>query len=197
MKFLKEEEIQVRDIALVSLVLHIGIMIDRVFESDSKALLTSSNIDLDEEIEIKKLRQVIENFIGRDLPDAEIDYLGSIFTSKITVQTSEDDEINNDILTFIDEILADIYSYYQVDFCRDEALKRSLYFHFISLIQRAKERRFLNNLMIEEIKENFPLIYDISVHISYLILKKLDIVLHEDEIGYISLHLMIAAEKLG
>lgn len=30
MKFLKEEEIQVRDIALVSLVLHIGIMIDRV-----------------------------------------------------------------------------------------------------------------------------------------------------------------------
>lgn len=50
------------------------------------------------------------------------------------------------------------------------------------------------NPLIKDIKVHFPILYDISVYIAINIQKKYNCILLEDEIGYITLHLMNAID---
>lgn len=49
--------------------------------------------------------------------------------------------------------------------------------------------------MIMEIREKFPFLYDISVFIMVEFQKQFQVNIQEDEIGFITLHLMCLAEK--
>lgn len=54
----------------------------------------------------------------------------------------------------------------------------------------------MNNPLIKELQKNFPVIYDMSVFIALKIQEFFSTQLYEDEIGYITLHLMGAIERL-
>lgn len=51
--------------------------------------------------------------------------------------------------------------------------------------------------MIMEIREKFPFLYDISVFIMVEFQKQFQVNIQEDEIGFITLHLMCLAEKMN
>lgn len=194
--FLHAEKVKISDIATVSLVLHLGIMIDRIHMKGYLNSFIETNVDEDESLQFDRFKAMLEEYCGSVLPVSEVNYLKSLFFSKITIK-NDDEKQHGELLDFIDAVFSEISDFYQLDFRSDEVLKHSLLIHLLSLIQRAKQDRFLNNPLIDEIKEHFPLIYDMSVFLSLKIQEHLGIRLYEDEIGYISLHLMVAAEKLS
>ncbi|WP_052006694.1 PRD domain-containing protein [Listeria fleischmannii] len=61
--------------------------------------------------------------------------------------------------------------------------------HVQNLYDRSKVNNFTRNDSLLDIKMSYPLIYDISVFISSYITEQLDILLSDDEISFIALHI--------
>lgn len=196
LQFLRSEKIQVSDIAMVSLILHLGIMIDRVHSGNFLNKFVKTKVEAVDQSQCERFCDVIEDYIHIELPESERNYLQSIFFSKITVQDENYDE-QQKFRSFIDTILEEILEFYQVDLREDNDFKQNLLIHLISLTHRAEQNKYLKNPLIDEIRAHFPLIYDMSVYMSLKIQERLNIRLSEDEIGYISLHLMCVVEKMS
>ena len=90
----------------------------------------------------------------------------------------------------------DIQQQYDLDLHQDQDFQENLLIHFLGLDNRIRSNSFLSNPLIKDIKLHFPLLYDISVYIAMKMQSRTHTVLLEDEIGYITLHIMNAVEKI-
>lgn len=126
--------------------------------------------------------------------DSEINYLATLFAGKVDVNTSEN---TDKIQMLIDFMLKDINEMYGIDFQSDEQLKDNLIAHLIGLQNRIKYNTFLMNPMIEDIKRRFPILFDISVYMADQIQSFYHVRLYEEEISYLTLHLMGSLERNG
>lgn len=61
--------------------------------------------------------------------------------------------------------------------------------HLRGLIERCVKNETIENLLLDKIKKDFPFEYKISENIGLLLKKNIGIVVPENEIGYIALHL--------
>lgn len=61
--------------------------------------------------------------------------------------------------------------------------------HLRGLIERCVKNETIENLLLDKIKKDFPFEYKISENIALLLKKNIGIVVPENEIGYIALHL--------
>ncbi len=62
-------------------------------------------------------------------------------------------------------------------------------FHLRNLESRCKYGISIHNPMMNTIKKNYPLIYDLSIYLSHYLKKKYDLNLNDDEISFITLHI--------
>lgn len=196
MQFFKENQIEISDMALVSLILHLGIMIDRVKSKNYLKSFVKARLHESDAILCEQFICFVQQYIQEDLPESEMNYLRSIFVSKISLQNEHYDE-EKQLRQFIDTMLQRVNEFYQVDVQHDTDFKHNLLIHLIALNQRTENNKYLQNPLIDDIRKNFPLIYDMSVFISLEIQNELQCKLSEDEIGYISLHLMCEVEKMS
>lgn len=61
--------------------------------------------------------------------------------------------------------------------------------HLRGLIERCEKNETIENLLLDKMKKDFPFEYKISENIGLLLKKNIGIVVPENEIGYIALHL--------
>lgn len=193
--FIKNEGLKINDLSLISLIIRIAIML----ESASHGNYTTK--DLNESINKEQIRignlfyKRLSEIIEFTLPDEEIYYIASLFTNEIVSNLDNlkpADYYNNIVEVLIDGIKAN----YQVDLNSDAQFKRNLQTHISKLDKRFNRDNYFNNPLIDDIKENFPFTYDISVYISIRIHELMNIRLVESEIGFIALHVMCAIEKM-
>lgn len=97
---------------------------------------------------------------------------------------------------FIQQLIIEINESFDVDLQQDSKFADNFLIHLIGLKRRITNHTFLNNPLIKELQKNFPVIYDMSVFIALKIQEFFSTQLYEDEIGYITLHLMGAIERL-
>ena len=126
--------------------------------------------------------------------DSEINYLSTLFAGKVDINTSKN---TDKIKMLIDFMLKDVNEMYGIDFQSDEQLKDNLIAHLIGLQNRIKYNTFLMNPMIEDIKRRFPILFDISVYMADQIQSFYHVRLYEEEISYLTLHLMGSLERNG
>lgn len=192
--YLNEKNIKMRDIELISFLLHVTIMIDRIKNKHNIVYDNYNNIDsyfIDLANEYLCLLQQISDITFND---SEINYLATLFAGKVDVNTSEN---TDKIQMLIDFMLKDINEMYGIDFQSDEQLKDNLIAHLIGLQNRIKYNTFLMNPMIEDIKRRFPILFDISVYMADQIQSFYHVRLYEEEISYLTLHLMGSLERNG
>lgn len=192
--YLNEKNIKMRDIELISFLLHVAIMIDRIKNKHNIVYDNYNNIDsyfIDLANEYLCLLQQISDITFND---SEINYLATLFAGKVDVNTSEN---TDKIQMLIDFMLKDINEMYGIDFQSDEQLKDNLIAHLIGLQNRIKYNTFLMNPMIEDIKRRFPILFDISVYMADQIQSFYHVRLYEEEISYLTLHLMGSLERNG
>lgn len=192
--YLNEKNIKMRDIELISFLLHVVIMIDRIKNKHNVVYDNYNNIDsyfIDLANGYLRLLQQISDVTFND---SEINYLATLFAGKVDINTSKN---TDKIKMLIDFMLKDINEMYGIDFQSDEQLKDNLIAHLIGLQNRIKYNTFLMNPMIEDIKRRFPILFDISVYMADQIQSFYHVRLYEEEISYLTLHLMGSLERNG
>ncbi len=194
-KFLKNKNVKISDIALQNLVIFIYICIKR----------TNNNFNIDE-INLKKdnlfiqKRELISSclntlFKNIKLTENDIDYITIRFLSNETLKYINVNTQNiTDIKNLIDEIFYYTNLTFQINLYNDDELYKNLYTHLLALSIRLRFDIKISNPLLDDIKENLPLEYNISFYISKILKNKYNKKLSESEIAYIALILSMSSE---
>lgn len=190
-KYLQDEGIEILDYSLISLLLHITIILDRVVNGSVDVYDYAEDED-GYSLKCKPLCLEISKLINQPLPDNEIKNIESFFETRFHLKNSEKYEA---YLVFLEIVLNEVSENYNIDFIGYDELKNNLAVHLKELASRVKNMQLLRNPLLKEIKNKFTLVYDISVYIAIKFQEIMNYVISEDEIGYIALHILRALEK--
>lgn len=186
--FNKKHHLNMRDFEIFAFTLHIAILIER---SQNSSFVQINNEKYDISYLASKFKEEIATELHINIPDEELVQLSLLISGKISKITYE--SVNN-LTVFIDQMIIDINKIYNFDLLDNEQFKSNLLVHLLGLESRIRTNSYILNPLIKDIKVHFPILYDISVYIAINIQKKYNCILLEDEIGYITLHLMNAID---
>ncbi|GLC29330.1 BglG family transcription antiterminator [Clostridium omnivorum] len=194
---LKEYNYHIRELTFTMIIMHIGIAIERILRF--KYIKTERNTDeLRNSLEYKIAKVFFEKVAAkiriRVVEDEVVLLALLLLGKKRTVYTNNLSEIQNNysIPSILIEIFDDINKTFDVDFSCDNELKNGLEMHLTSLIERCKKNIEIDNLYLQEIKHNYPLVFEMGVRVCELLEEKLHMHISENEIAFIALHLGVA-----
>lgn len=202
-KTLDKYNYTIHDAVLPMLLIHIGIGIERILQFNY--VHTSRNDDalkgsLEYQISTDFYREVGKE-LHIEIIEDEIALLALMFLGKKSSHYTEGIMVVNGDEIFIDkivdELLENIYQYFDVDFRGDAELISGLTMHMHSLLERIESDISMENVFLQEIKKKYPLVFEMGIRTSLFIEEKLGIHLNQDEVGFIALHLGAANERLN
>lgn len=201
----KNMEFSLADDGFDSLVAHIAISLERLKQKkDIKMNVKQLSVIVNhKEFEVaKRIAQRLEEEFNLKIPESEIGYISlHILGSKVHHNfDSTIDLINNtdqNILQLAREIASLVGNILSVDLTRDEKLTIGLILHLRPALNRLKYELNLKNPLLKEIKQNYPSIFGASWATSVLFEKIFSVKVNEEEIGYISIHIGAALERLN
>lgn len=97
----------------------------------------------------------------------------------------------------VDGSLVRIKDVFGVDYRDDEDLMAGLKMHIHSLIERARTQMVLEDIFLDEIKQNYPLVFEMGLCITGYLEEELGIAVADMESGFLALHLGAASERLN
>ncbi len=133
--------------------------------------------------------------LGIEFTKNEIDYISyQLFMHKIELN------INNKYLeslleNHIRNLIKGIGKSVGLDISRDENLYDALICHMIPMIYRIRSNISIENPILNEIKKNYPVLFNLTWFHLNDFAKQFGIVFSEDEISFITIHLQVAIER--
>lgn len=191
-EFNNAHHLNLRDVEIISLVIHVALMLERVIRGNE--IINEVDFVNDEYNHLSiQFANILQIRYEIKLNKSEIKYLSLLLAGK--VPSIEENDIN-EVKQFIQQLIIEINESFDVDLQQDSKFTDNFLIHLIGLKRRITNHTFLNNPLNKELQKNFPVIYDMSVFIALKIQEFFSTQLYEDEIGYITLHLMGAIERL-
>lgn len=191
-EFNNAHHLNLRDVEIISLVIHVALMLEIVIRGNE--IINEVDFVNDEYNHLSiQFANILQIRYEIKLNKSEIKYLSLLLAGK--VPSIEENDIN-EVKQFIQQLIIEINESFDVDLQQDSKFADNFLIHLIGLKRRITNHTFLNNPLIKELQKNFPVIYDMSVFIALKIQEFFSTQLYEDEIGYITLHLMGAIERL-
>lgn len=191
-QFNQKYHLQLRDLEILSFVVHISLMLERIIQGNNVINNNEYVAHKYDEMAIA-FCEGLKQWYDIEFSKEEIDYISTLFAGKVPLIESE--EIK-DIELFINQMIDDIQDLYEIDLSIDEKFKDNMLLHLLGLKSRIENHTFLNNPLMNDIKRNYPIVYDISVFMAMKIQDYFHTQLYEEEIGYITFHLMGSIERL-
>lgn len=192
-KKLNSAQIKTNDFNFKNLVIHFALMISRI-QFDCY-INTNSSIIIDDNYTdfINDIVKEIEASFNITISEGEKKYI----YSHLVANTQLDDLANNNnrIKELVKELLDNIYYDYNFDLRKDIILSHDLFLHFNSILNTKSFALNKRNPLLNTIKTNFPLAFDITLTCTAKIFNKPPYTLTEDEVGYVSLHIGAAIER--
>lgn len=105
-----------------------------------------------------------------------------------------EESFGKNISHLLNEIIEKVEENYSINL-QDEKFLVRFAFHLKNLILRLENNIPITNLQFGQIKNEYPLIYAISVYIAKIIQEETNLIMPEDEIAYIALHIGILMEE--
>ncbi|MBQ8995673.1 MAG: transcription antiterminator [Oscillospiraceae bacterium] len=199
---LNEQHYFINDYSLMNLLLHVAISINRIQNGYVNLNAVSDKVPLSshEYMFADEIAQRLESRFNITFSDAEIYELTLLLVSRASsvdfnsiTKDNIESYIGKDCLDLVLILIRTINEYYDIDLQEQEFFIRFA-LHIHNMLVRANNQNFCKNPLVSEIRQTCPLIYDVSVQLSGIILEQTGIVLNEDEIAYIALHLGGAME---
>lgn len=185
--------IKTNDFNFKNLIIHFALMISRI-QFDCY-INTNNAIKIDDNYAnfINDIAKEIEEAFDITISEGEKKYI----YSHLVANTRLNDLVSNDnkIKALVEELLNNIYYDYNFDLRNDEILSHDLFLHFKSILNTKSLALNKRNPLLNTIKANFPLAFDITLTCITKIFNKPPYILTEDEIGYVSLHVGAAIER--
>lgn len=184
----------INDYSLSNLVLHIALSIERIQENiyddqQSPIQNTSREYQL-----AKDLAHSLELYFHIKFNTTEIYEMMLLIKSRATdinYQTinieSIKEYVGDDCFTLVQNIIKHVYSLYSINLNRDDFLIRFT-LHIHNLLIRSQSGYLSRNPLKKEIKDSYPLIYDMAVSVTKYIIDETHIAMNDDEIAYIAFH---------
>lgn len=190
LEYSRFHEVEFSDFNLRNMVLHFALLISRI-KADCPLTLDGT---YEQEYDLDPLLASIEDYFQIEIPDGEIKYIYSHFMAN--AKTSYNYAQNEHYLTsIIDQLLHKIYSTYNFDLRNDHLLRDDLTHHFQSILNTKRYQMNKRNPLLNTIKSNYPLAYDVTLTSIHEVLKDESYQLTDDEVGYVSLHIGAAIER--
>lgn len=192
------ERFKLTDIGFQNLVIHIMIALLRLKENPkSTPFEYDDNIKETREYEVAViLCQKLEKRFDIQFPEVEIYYIAMHLSGKKAVQYNSNTlYMNTEYEDLINQILKEIKDKFGIDFTSDLDLYTSLSLHLQPMMNRLRYEMVIQNPLLDQIKKENPVAFEISVLTSQIIQKYVGKPISENEMGYIALHFALAIER--
>lgn len=195
----RESQLKLSDFIVYNLVLHIGLAIKRIqngFLMDIQAPIAFDEDSIEYQTALKILAR-IEQAMGLTFSSEEADFIALHLKNKITAKTifqkadAKEAEIRSQLLETLKAIDQDT----PFDLEHDTILIDGLMIHFIPLLTRLQNNSSIENPLLEEIKSQYPDLYELTVNY----FSKMPIFssyrMTEGEWAYLAIHITAAVER--
>lgn len=194
-----ENNFTLTDIGFENLVIHIMILLMRIgkLPVDEKIEAIYINLENDKEFEIaNSLVNKLERKFNVKLPKKEIYYITIHLLGKKSMQYNSDNMlISQETQELLIYIFEHVKENFQLDFSQDFELFRFLLLHFQPMMNRLKFGLYIENPLIDKIKQENQLAFEISLYVGSLIKEVKKYEVNVNEVGYIALHFALALER--
>ncbi|MGX7031305.1 BglG family transcription antiterminator [Vagococcus zengguangii] len=192
---LNENNYYINDFAMINIVTHLLIMIDRKQQGNNLVLLEDDNTNSIDSSFLSFIDEIEKKF-DIHFSYTEIDILYNLFSCNVNYVGNKNiqledviDKIGKKTYTFTKNIIKKINSIYLIDLNNNEFIF-PFALHIKNLITRIKNTTSSNiNPLKNIIKSNNPIIFEIATHISLLISDEYKIKIPEEEISFIAMHI--------
>ncbi|MEH7479971.1 BglG family transcription antiterminator [Neobacillus drentensis] len=193
------------DLPLNNLVMHIAIAIQRINRGKNIEVGTIALEQIENQVEYKVAKRIVESLEQKfaiKIPSGEVAYIAihllgaKHFEDKNLQEADFVELIGESHHQLVVEILSEINRVYRIDLREDRELIYGLGLHLRSAMNRLKYRMNLRNPLLKEIKTNYPFSFELGILASEIIQKNSHLLVNEDEMGYIAIHLEAAVERM-
>ena len=187
------------DYGIIDITLHICIMLNRIsnctYENEKPDKTNNIYTDITKEIFIE-----LEKQLNINIDDNEIKNIApliaintkQILENSITIENLQN-YVSQELIDFVMFITTKINDLYNIQLDKNDFVVR-FSLHLNKTLQTYHHST--RNPLLKNIKDSYPLIFDISVHIANLITNKYpEIKLDDSEISYIALHVGLSIDR--
>ncbi|MCM3729883.1 BglG family transcription antiterminator [Neobacillus cucumis] len=193
-------KIEISDIALDNLTIHIVIACKRIeegFTVEQPLLNLKDDYPL-EKIVAKEIVKKIEAYTGLLFPNSEINYiiihlLGTkLFPNESLSEFSKFDEVKSILHCMLKRLQNEL----NWDFHEDFEFIQALTLHIRPAMNRLRYKMNIRNPLLTEIKVKYPAAFEGALIASKCIKEHLNLEVGEHEVAYIALHIGVALERM-
>lgn len=182
-RILVEEDIYINDYTLQFIVIHIYIMITRI---KSKNIIKSKNYSSNHIPQIVKLiGEKLQEEYKIKISQIELKYLDNIIQNNLPLKEKSN---NQDCRQLVINILIKVEQIYALNLINDDFINK-FSFHIENLYERTIDNIHIKSPLEDDINENYPLIYDVSIYIASQLEKVWEKNIDSTEIDYIAFHI--------
>lgn len=134
----------------------------------------------------------LESLASVQLPSREKRYIYALLQAK---QMYSEEKVDHHIYDLVDEFLSIIQQQYHFDLFDSSILVSDLAAHLQGLKYRLTHQINIRNAMVKQIKENYPLAFEISLNALRTLFTGYDLI-SDEEVAYVALHIGVALEKI-
>lgn len=188
---------QISENNLENLISHIALMILRV--------QNHQHISFDEEFNLShtslqyqislSIAEMIRKILNVYLDENEIYFMTIQLLSKENKILENNSYINEEMQQLIEDMLNHIKKHFKVGLLNDLNLMLSLGQHLMPLLSRIRYKTFIHNPLTDEIKTKLCQAYEMAVVACEVINEKYHVILPEEEIAFVALHIDLAYEN--
>jgi len=203
----EEYDFILSDISFKGLLIHLAISLKRLQEG-KKVEMEGEDLDLlkkEKEWEIaEQLVKKVEKRFGVTMDEAEVGYIAMHLMGAKLQSDIETEKLGEDYLKKVDyklyvvmnAIVKDLSDVFGFDFYKDKKLLTGLFLHLRPAINRLKNGIKLANPLLEEIKKECSVAFEVAISFWQRLQKFYEIEPGEDEIGYVAIHFGASMERL-
>lgn len=193
----EEFHYQMNEVRIPTLLIHVGVILERNFASHF--------LKEDEEQQGKYGREEYEisrhffEKIGARLSlqvrEAEICDFAIYLEHGKRKGYCEEEQLQGLASDLVQHIIVEIREHFDIDFSEDREFRLGLEVHTVSLLKRHYANVEIDHTCLEEVKRKYPLIFEMGVWVCKIMEEHLNIIISENEISFIALHLGSAYER--
>lgn len=200
LKIISKYSIKLTDAAFKNMLIHIAIMIKRV-NNRNLIVYTLDQINIIERtIEFKIVNELMKEIyeeLDIDIVETEVYYITQHLIASKRYSAVDQNETLDEYENIIELVIDKVKEITEIDFSNDEQLKFGLKIHLKTALNRMKFGMNIRNEMLDVIKNNYQLAFQIGIIASKVIEEKEMVAVDENEIGFIAIHFGAALSRKG
>ncbi len=172
--------------------LHVAIAIDRVTRRTAPVIAATPSSPPDDLT--LALSELVTRHFQVELGTGDLDYLALLLKTRVITPGQDkpaavliDSFVRAEDLESVRRIVGQAGEEFLIDLVEENFIVR-LTLHVRNLINRAQDRSYSHNPLTRSIKTSYPMIYELAVYIASALQRQENIIINDDEIAYIAMH---------